>query len=225
LSIRPAAGKILAFATTLVVLINAVSAPSACSAPEGPSAQIADRLQAPDQPSDESALVALYTTELHVTNVEEASEREWEMEGTIRRLPCALRKYRIIITKAAIDDSQASAQEAVIRIYSMRLPRGVRCGSALPPGATSGRADVKIEPVAEPTTSPTRYSGGRIVVESLSGCTTLEHLCPGRYVLMAYLASGDRQLRLTYAFAVVATSGAQDPVRTSTTAAVQCPAR
>jgi len=201
LTIRPSVGRRLAFATVAIALVNATSATPTGSAPEGPSAQITDRLEAPGQPSAPSPSAALYTTEVHATNVEEASDGGWEMEGAVHRLPCALREYRFIATTAAIDSSQASFFEAFIRVYSVNLPRGVTCGSAL---ATRGQVRVEIEPIGEPASSPVRYSSERISIESFRSCVTLDRACPGRYMLIAQVASGGRQIRLVYAFAVVA---------------------
>jgi hypothetical protein len=207
LTIRPGVGRRLAFATAIIVLVNATSATSTGSAPQGPSAQITDRLEAPGHPSPQSPPVALYTTELDATNVEEASKR-WEMEAAVSELPCALHNYRFIATTAAIDDSQESIFEAIVFVYSVNLPHGMRCGSAL---ATRGQTRVEIEPIAGPASSPTRYSSERTTIESLRSCVTLYQACPGRYMLIAQLAFGDRRIRLVYAFAVVATPGTQTP--------------
>jgi hypothetical protein len=201
LTIWPGAGRRLVFATVAIALVNATSATSTGGTPEGPSAQITDRLEAPGHPSAQSPSAALYTTEVHATNVEEAPEGGWEMEGTIHRLPCALREYRFIATTAAIDSSQASSFETFIRVYSVNLPRGVTCGSAL---ATRGQARVEIEPVGAPASSPVRYASERITIESFRSCVTLDQACPGRYMLIVQVASGGRQIRLVYAFAVVA---------------------
>jgi hypothetical protein len=208
LTIRPSVGKSLAFAAAACVLVCATGAASTGPVPAGPSTQIADRLEAPGQTSAQSPAAALYTTELHATNVEEASERDWEMEGSINRLPCKRHDYRFIATTAAIDDSQASMFETLIRVYSVNLPRGVRCESAL---ATWGQVKVEIEPIAGPVSPPTRYSSGRVSIESFRSCVTLDHVCPGRYVLIAQLAFGDRRIRLVYAVAVIAAPGPQAP--------------
>jgi hypothetical protein len=167
---------------------------------EGPVVQRAERLEAPGEP----ALVSLYSTELsEITG--EGSEVGFEMEATIRRLPCARHDYRFAATSASINDSQASIYEAEVRIVSARLPRPLTCGSALAASVTEAGARVRIEPIGEENVDVTRYSGGAIAVESLTSCATLDELCPGRYKLIASLngPGPGRRVRIVYTLSVL----------------------
>lgn len=216
---RSRCGK-LAISTVLAGVVVALCAAAAFSASpessEGPVVQLAERLEAPGQP----ALVSLYSTELD-TRAAEGSEVGFEMEGVIRRLPCALRDYRFITTRASINDSTASRYEAEIHMVSASLPAGIRCGSPLPASIAEDTAKVKIWQIAAEKSGLTRYSGGPITLESLTNCATLDDLCPGRYMLTASLEGSGRPLRFVYTFAVEMTATRETGV--SPPQAQQCP--
>lgn len=172
-------------------------------------------------------LAGLYVTALEAN--------DFELSWVVAMLPCPTQHFRLQTTTAQIASTLASTKEVEIAIVAARMPRGIHCGAVLPAAADEGSAIVTVSPaiagkaIAAPMIS---YADAETKIESFSGCMTLAEICPGRYVLRAYLNAPRRRVSLEYVFTVAAVSGepegeSYDPLgallRASNGGESQCP--
>jgi hypothetical protein len=117
-------------------LYGAVGAPArAAAAGEEATAQFSDTLESDTR----EQLVSLYATELE--------NNELTMAWKVTRLPCRMGSYRFLATEASIDSAQTDSSEARIQMFSVKLPRGMRCGLQLPLEAAHGSMTIAVAPV------------------------------------------------------------------------------
>ncbi len=147
-------------------------------------------------------LAGLYVTALEAN--------DFELSWVVAMLPCPTQHFRLQTTTAQIASTPASTKKVEITIVAARLPRGIHCGAVLPAASDEGSAIVTVSPaiagkaIAAPMIS---YADAETKIESFSACMTLAEVCPGRYVLRAYLNAPRRRVSLEYVFTVAAVSG------------------
>lgn len=201
-------GALLAIALCLLGFVLNAGATSDALAP---IKQLSDRLET----GDRQELAGLF-----VTGLEAGGD---ELSWGVSSLPCKRRRYQLLGTEAAIASSSSSSNQVWLTITDEQLPRGLQCGSSLPPDVHEGRATVSV--LSRGASAANRrplsvYEDDETKVSSFVECITFAETCPGRYVLRAYLNTPRRHVVLEYAFTVtVAASSrasADRPTGTST---------
>jgi hypothetical protein len=169
--------------------------------------------------SNRARVLSLFTTERGERN-------DYEFSWFVSSLPCAVGPYSLLDTAAAIASSQASSEEAQMRLLSARPPRGVRCGTRLTsqPGET---LTITIKPGSRSVeaVTPLLYSGDGVKIESFTPCVSFNGLCAGRFTMTVILESPRRRLTFVYRFRIfyVKSSGRYEgPGRGSTNRMAQC---
>jgi hypothetical protein len=146
-------------------------------------------------------LAGLYVTSLG----DGASEgKQSELTWTLNRLPCPGKSYRFLSLGAAISSSQTSRSEALVRIITARLPRGIHCGTRTPLGLAQGSTKVTVSPTHRGATgSPSsELASGGTEIKSFSACLLLSELCTGKFRFAVYFTSPTGELVIRYRFEV-----------------------
>lgn len=160
---------------------------------------------------------------------ERGEKSDYEFAWFVASLPCEVGLYFLLDTAADIASAGASSEEAQMRLLSVHLPRGVRCGTRLAsqPGEKV-TITVKSRSRRGEAVEPLLYSGGGARIESYTPCVSFDGLCTGRFTMIVDLASPRRHLTFVYPFNIFhvkSTGGSESPRKPPTTGLAKCLAR